>query len=76
MKKTSVGVGGAVWGINSSNQIYRFNNSTQRFQQIQGVLTQISVGADGTVWGINPSNQIYRFNRLSALHRVICVDFP
>ncbi|WP_442938757.1 tectonin domain-containing protein [Nostoc sp.] len=46
--------------MNPSNQIYRFNNSTQRFQQIQGVLTQISVGADSAVWGINPSNLIYR----------------
>jgi len=58
---------GEVWGLNASDQIYRFNSSTKQFLQIPGSLTQIAVGG-GTllqadeVWGVNASDQIYRFN--------------
>jgi tectonin-like protein len=45
-----------VWGINSSQNIFRFDGN--QFNQVAGKLTQISVGADGTVWGINSSVEL------------------
>ena len=56
-----------VWGLNASNQTFRFNPSTKQFVKIPQTLTQIAVGG-GTlgqadeVWGINASGQIFRFN--------------
>ena len=65
---TQVAVGRTeVWGLNASNQTYRFNLSTKQFVRIPQSLTQITVGG-GTllqadeVWGVNASGQVYRFN--------------
>ncbi len=55
----SIGVGsnGAVWGVNSSDEIYELQGTiTRPFQTLSvvpgAVLDQISVGADGAVWGV------------------------
>jgi hypothetical protein len=65
---TQVAVGRTeVWGVNASNQTYRFIPATKRFVKIPQSLTQIAVGG-GTVlqadevWGINASTQVFRFN--------------
>jgi len=62
LAQISVGADGSVWGINSADQIYWFNPSTQNWQQIPGELTQIAVGASGYVWGINALGEIYRYD--------------
>src|SRR4029077_1724463 len=54
-----------VWGLDPSNQVYRFNSATTTFARIPGTLklTQIAVGG-GTVlqtdqvWGINAAGKI------------------
>jgi hypothetical protein len=53
--------GGEVWGINTSNQVFRFNPATNAFVQLPGTLTQIAVGVNG-VWGLNASGAVFEFN--------------
>jgi hypothetical protein len=57
-----------VWGLDASNQVYRFNSVTKTFTKIGTLkLTRIAVGG-GTVlqadqvWGIDASGLIYRFS--------------
>jgi len=59
LKWVSVGQDGTVWGVNSSDNIYRWNGTT--WQQIPGALKQISVGNATNVWGVNSSDNIYRW---------------
>lgn len=63
----SVGANGTVWGVNSSQQIYRLLGAPTRPYQalsiIQGAtLDQISVGVDGAVWGVS-GGTVEFFNR-------------
>ena len=56
-----------VFGIGTSNQIYRYNAATKAFGQIPGSLTQVAVGGGSLsqkdeVWGVGTSGQIYHFN--------------
>jgi hypothetical protein len=50
-----------VWGLNSANQIWRFNAQKQGWDSIPGALAQVSVGADAVVWGLNAGGQIYEY---------------
>ena len=61
LKQISVGDGGEVWGVNSANDIYRYNGN-QTWTQIAGKLKHVSVGQNGVVWGIGPSDTIHRYN--------------
>ena len=56
-----MGFGGAVWGINSKQQIYNFNPQTQRWTLISGSLMQVAAGSANVVWGINASGQVYQY---------------
>lgn len=62
LQQISVGVDGALWGINSSGAIYNYNPQTGGWVQAPGALAQISVGRAGLVWGLNSQGQIYRWN--------------
>lgn len=61
LKQVSVGFGGEVWGVNSSDMIYRYNGNNT-WTQIAGRLKHVSVGQNGVVWGVNSSDNIYRYN--------------
>ena len=57
-----------VWGLDASNQVYRFNSGTKTFTKTGTLkLTRVAVGG-GTVlqadqvWGIDASGLIYRFS--------------
>jgi hypothetical protein len=52
---------GTAWGLNSANQIWRFNAQKQSWDSIAGLLSQISVGADAVVWGLDASGQTYEY---------------
>ena len=62
LQQVSVGPDGSMWGINGSDQIYRYNPANQTFVHVAGALTEIAVGGDGSVWGINAAGSIYSFN--------------
>jgi hypothetical protein len=56
-----------VFGIGTSNQVYRYNPATRAFVRTPGSLTQVAVGGGSLsqrdeVWGIGTSGQIYHFN--------------
>ncbi len=61
LKQISVGYGGEIWGVNSSDNIYRYNNNDS-WTQISGALKNVSVGQNGVVWGTNAANNVYRYN--------------
>jgi hypothetical protein len=64
---TQIAVGGAgmeVWGINASQQVYRFNSDNNTFVQVPGSLKMISVGGPVGhvgVWGLNAANNVFEF---------------
>jgi len=62
LQQLSVGFDGAMWGINSSQQIYMYNTQTQSFQEAPGDLMQVAVGSNGAVWGVNSSDQVFRYD--------------
>jgi hypothetical protein len=66
MSQITVGVND-VWGIDSSNQIFRYDPNTNGFVQLGNSpqLRQIAAGGDG-VWGVDPIGQIWRFDSSSA----------
>ena len=65
---TQVAVGRAeVWGVNASQQIYRFNATTSQFARVAGSLSQVAVGGGSllegdAVWGINTADQVFQYN--------------
>ncbi len=71
LSSISVGGSGAVWGLNSAQEIFTLQNApTRGFQaltSVPGSFSQISVGADGSVWGVsgnageyfNPATQTF-----------------
>jgi hypothetical protein len=54
--------GDGVWGIGSSQQIFRLQPFANIFTQIPGALVSISVGSGGGVWGTNSSHQVFAFS--------------
>lgn len=58
LKHVSVAGDGAVWGVNSADDIFRWNGSG--WVQVAGKLKQISVGSSSAVWGVNSANSIFR----------------
>ena len=54
-----------VWGTNLQEQIFRFNWSTQKFEQVPGSLRQVEVGFNDEVWGVNVNQAIYHHDRLN-----------
>jgi hypothetical protein len=65
---THVSAGQAeVWGINASQEVFRFNATNGEFVQVAGELTQVAVGG-GTllqtdaVWGLNAGSEIFQYN--------------
>jgi hypothetical protein len=59
LKQISVGSAGLIWGVNASDQIFRYTGENE-WQQIQGGLKHVSVASDGTVFGVNANNEIFR----------------
>jgi Tectonin domain len=59
LKWVSAGQNGAVWGVNGSDDIFRYLGNDQ-WQQIAGKLKQISVGNASQVWGVNANDDIFR----------------
>jgi hypothetical protein len=62
LSQISVGADGAVWGLDSSQNIFTWDQSISQFVQIPGALTQIAVGNANAVWGINAQNLIFRWD--------------
>lgn len=62
LSQISVGADGSVWGLNSSQQIYRYDSASQDWTNIPGALQQIVVGSSTAVWGLNEYQQIYRWD--------------
>ena len=62
---TKVAAGRAeVWGVNSSQQVFRFTANGSNFVQVAGKLTQIAVGGGNllqtdAVWGLNAGSEIF-----------------
>ncbi|MCM2388236.1 tectonin domain-containing protein, partial [Streptomyces albipurpureus] len=51
-----------VWGINSSDQIYRYtNHDANPWVGIPGAAVDIGAASDGTVWCVNSGGGIYRY---------------
>jgi hypothetical protein len=63
---TQIAVGvNDVRGINSSNDVFRYDPTTAfAFVEQTGLLTQIAAGGDGA-WGVNSSNEIFRFDPIA-----------
>jgi hypothetical protein len=62
LNQISVGSVTNVWGVNESDQIYRYTGDDNHpWVQIDGRLTNVTVAADGTVWGVNSAGNIYRY---------------
>jgi len=61
LTQLSVGSDGTVWGINSAQQIYAYDISSQAWTPIPGFLSRIAVGSSSAAWGINSSGAIYRW---------------
>lgn len=56
----AVGYGAAVYALDSSGNIFRWDAPSESWVQIPGNLTSIAVGANGDVWGLNSSQSIFR----------------
>ncbi|HKO58023.1 MAG TPA: tectonin domain-containing protein [Thermoanaerobaculia bacterium] len=59
LKWVSAGSDGTVWGVNASDDIFRYQGNNS-WQNVGGKLKQISVGNANNVWGVNASDDIFR----------------
>jgi hypothetical protein len=56
--------GDGVWGIDSNQNIFRFDPGSGSFVKVPGFLTQIAVGSGAGVWGVAPnSGEVFTFVR-------------
>ncbi|HBE81562.1 MAG TPA: hemopexin repeat-containing protein [Pyrinomonadaceae bacterium] len=78
MKQVSIGSDGKLWGVDTSDNIYRWDamfygarilrigefvgEEVGGIVQVPGKLKQISVGNAENVWGVNAGGEIYRWN--------------
>ena len=61
LKYVECAADGAVWGVNTDDDIFRWRPSGG-WDQIPGKLRQISVGSATQVWGVNAGGNIYRWS--------------
>lgn len=48
-----------VWGVNSSDNIYRKKETDNNWQKINGGLSNVSASNENYVWGVNANDNIY-----------------
>lgn len=60
LKQVSIGDDESVWGVNTNDNIYRWNGRS--WDKMPGLLKHVSVGRGNTVWGVNANDNIYRWN--------------
>jgi virginiamycin B lyase len=65
LSQVSVGADGAVWGLDSSQNVYTWDPATNQFVQVPGALTQIAVGNADAVWGINAQQLIFHWDSVN-----------
>ncbi|MFH0176088.1 tectonin domain-containing protein, partial [Streptomyces cacaoi] len=62
LSRISVGSRTNVWGVNSSDQIYRYTgHDANPWTGIPGGAVDVGAAADGTVWVVNSAGGIYRY---------------
>jgi len=63
LRRISVGSQVNVWGLNLSNEIFRYTgNDAKPWALVPGpLLSEIGVAGDGTVWGVNAANEIFNY---------------
>lgn len=56
-----------VWGVGSSNRVYKWNGSSWDEPNPAAGLKTVSVGQDnsGAVWGLGTDNRVYRWNAVT-----------
>jgi len=59
LKHISVGSDGTIWGVNSADEIWRYNDNNQ-WTKIYGGLSQISVGSASEIYGVNSAGNIFK----------------
>jgi virginiamycin B lyase len=67
LSQISVGADGAVWGVDSSQNIFTYDPIAGQFTQLPGALVQIALGNANTVWGINAQNLIFHWDPANQL---------
>jgi hypothetical protein len=78
LRQLSVGVDGAVWGLNADGVVYRLSGG--RFVGVGGHLVKIAALSADNVWGLNALNSVYRFSQQHGFQSMagnlvtICVD--
>jgi hypothetical protein len=53
-----------VWGVNSSNGVFRYDPTSSTFNSVGGNTAQVSAGGDG-VWLVDINDHIFRFDSSS-----------
>ncbi|MFF3140053.1 tectonin domain-containing protein, partial [Streptomyces mirabilis] len=62
LSRISVGSRTNVWGVNSSDQIYRYTgHDANPWTGIPGSAVDVGASADGTVWVVNSDGGIFRY---------------
>ncbi|HTU48586.1 MAG TPA: tectonin domain-containing protein [Bryobacteraceae bacterium] len=65
LTQLSVGVDGAVWGLDAQSNVYQFDPQTSGLALMLGSLPQISAGSSTNVWGLDAQGLIYRFKMVT-----------
>ncbi len=58
LKQVSIAEDGTIWGVSSTDVIFRWSGSA--WQQTAGQLSQVSVGTASRVWGVNANGAVYQ----------------
>ena len=59
LRDIGVGANGVVWGVNKSQQIYRWTG--KNWQKMPGAAVRVDVGPRGNAWVVNRSDDIFRW---------------
>src|SRR5580698_7622977 len=56
-----------VWGVNASQQVFRYNATKAEFLRVAGKLTQVAVGGgnlrqNDAIWGLNAGSEVFQYN--------------
>jgi hypothetical protein len=52
---------GAVWTVDESGNVWRYNARNNNFVQVGSGMASVVVGGDAAIWALDPAGRIYQY---------------
>ena len=62
VQRIVVGSATRIWGVNATQNAFRFNPANESWDQLPGTINQATMSADGEVWGLTNADELMRWD--------------